>query len=789
VTGAAPDVWLDAQGAQNRAHFDRGIPRFINEQLRHVVQQAPDQIRAVALNPALPLTGNLNWLLGSGRIRWDGGLGPRPTPLPRIYHAMSPFELDRSLDDLWPRWARSPDVKTVITLFDLIPLVFADHYLRDPMIRSRYLARSELVRNADQVLAISQTTADDATRLLDVPPERITVIDAGVSNQFADAYGSKDEARHIVNRRLPELRPGFLLYVAGIEFRKNIERLIAAYGLTSPAFRTRHQLVITCRLRPEDAAHLGRCRKEAGVSAADLVLTGYVTDAELAALYRTCELFVFASLYEGSGLPILEAMACDVPVIASKTATSPEILGDDAGLFDPYDPYDIARVLEATPADEPLMERLRERSRERVTHYTWDHVAERTLEGYERVAARSARRPRSRRPRIAMFTPWPPEASGIAAYNLRLVRELGRSIDVDIVVGQRENAYAPPQEAGVQLVPIHDLRGREALRAYDRLVYCMGNSDFHGYIYESLRHRRGVVIAHDVRLTGFYGWYAGRERPEDPAGRLDERIRAMYGNRLGALPDGYAPTPETQSALGIYMTQEIQEYAEHIVVHSRYARDILCLDRPQVRSAPPVTVLPLAFPSTSADREPATEPAAPLVVSFGVVSSVKNPQVLIEAFALLARERRGARLVFAGGAEESELARWRAVAADAGVADRVELLGHTSERRWEQLLRVADLAIQLRSISNGEASAAVTECLAAGLPTIVTDHGWAAELPAEAVIGVPVELTAPVLAGAMRSVIDAPSLAAALSKSGREHAESNSFPAMAERYLELLGLT
>src|SRR4051812_49030076 len=81
VTPTAPDVWLDAQGAQNRAHFDRGIPRFINEQLRHVVQQAPDQVRAVALNPALPLTGNLNWLLGSGRVRWDGGVGPHPAPL------------------------------------------------------------------------------------------------------------------------------------------------------------------------------------------------------------------------------------------------------------------------------------------------------------------------------------------------------------------------------------------------------------------------------------------------------------------------------------------------------------------------------------------------------------------------------------------------------------------------------------------------------------------------------------------------------------------------------------
>src|SRR4051794_40531341 len=98
----------------------------------------------------------------------------------------------------------------------------------DPRVRSRYHTKAELVRHADHVLTLSATTAQDAERLLGVDRRRMTVIDAGVSNHFAQAFGSRAEAQHIVRRRFPQIRPGFLLYVAGIEFRKNIPRLIAA---------------------------------------------------------------------------------------------------------------------------------------------------------------------------------------------------------------------------------------------------------------------------------------------------------------------------------------------------------------------------------------------------------------------------------------------------------------------------------------------------------------------------------------------------------------------------------
>ncbi|HWH12705.1 MAG TPA: glycosyltransferase [Solirubrobacteraceae bacterium] len=783
-------IWLDAQGGQNRTHFDRGIPRYVNEQLRAIVDLAPSVVAGVGVNPALPLTGNLDWLLGSGRLEWNRHGPTGPAAKPQIYHVMSPIELDRSLDEIWPVWARVPGIKTVVTLFDLIPLIFEHHYLRQPQLRERYLARLELVRCADQVLALSQTTADDAIERLRIRPDRVTVVDAGVANGFAmrgDSVASRDR----ILGRFRALRPGFMLYVAGIEFRKNIERLIEAHGLTSASFRANHQLVITCRVASDERERLTALGRRAGLNAGDLLLTGYVDDLELAGLYRGCALFVFASFYEGSGLPVLEAMACGAPVAASNTSTSPEILGDRDATFDPFDPRDIARVLEATLGDADLITRLRERSRRRVARYTWRHVAERSLAGYRRALEGVGRvaPPRLTRRRLALFTPWPPDRSGIAGYNRRLVQELGRHVDVDVVVGGPKETYARPAEPGAHLVHIDDVGWQRDLRLYDRLVYCMGNSHFHGHVYKALQERRGTVIAHDVRLTGFYGWYSGTERPSDPIGRLGERIGAMYGDRVGTF-DARPPTPSEQSALGIYMTHEIQEYADRLVVHSEYAADILRLDRPPSGpEAPVVTVVPLAFPDAPRRSAPrGVDPQAPLIASFGVVSSTKNPQVMIEAFALLAADRPGGRLVFLGGADPVELDRWRAVAAGAGVGDRVEIHGHASHREWDRLLGEADIALQLRLVSNGEASAAVADCMAAGLPVVVTDHGWFAELPDDAVVKVPVEIGPEDLAGAMCAVLDVAGRADQLASRAREHARANSFEAVAASYLEVLDL-
>jgi glycosyltransferase involved in cell wall biosynthesis len=784
-------VCLDAQGSQSPQHHDRGIARYVVEHVRALHRAQPNALHSVLLNPTLALTGNLNWLIGKGLIGWtssDRRIDRRAGDLPAIYHVMSPFELTQSIDALWPTWARGSSVRTVVTLYDLIPLVFAEHYLRDPVVRASYQTRLEFVRSADHVLAISRTTAKDAIEHLGIHPDRISVIDAGATEKFATMYSSPAVAWEVLRHRLPGLRPGYLLYVAGFEFRKNLQRVIEAYGILSPDRRADHQLVIACRMLPSETETVRGWAKAAGIDPEHLVLTGYVSDIELGALYHACTLFIFASLYEGSGLPILEAMSCGAPVVASNTSTGPEILGDTDGTFDPYDPAAIARCLTAVVDSAATLAALAQRSRQRVDDYTWKAVAEHSQHAYEHMLQTRPLRRRCHRARIALISPWPPEQSGIADYSFRLARELGEQVDVDVIVDNPIDSYAPPKEPGVRLAHSSSFRATEQLRQYDRLVYCMGNSAFHGHVYKLLRERPGAVLAHDVRLTGFYRWFAEQECPENPAGRSRERIEALYGTRLppsaiaGGMPDW-----DEQAALGIYMTREIQQYAEQIFVHSHHAREVLELDRGPLDRPVPISVLPLALPPTAPRGHRSLDPS-PLIASFGVVSEVKGLATLIGAVALLVENYPEIRLTIAGPGEQAELERWRDFAADAAPAAAITVTGHLPPTRYEQLLRDVDIAVQLRTLSNGEASAAVVDCLAAGIPTIVSDLGWASELPTNTVARVPIDCTATHLAAHLEQLIESDDVRQRLSHGAHAYAREHSFAEVATKYLRLLEL-
>ena len=389
---------------------------------------------------------------------------------------------------------------------------------------------------------------------------------------------------------------------------------------------------------------------------------------------------------------------------------------------------------------------------------------------------------------MALVTPWPPEHSGISDYNLRLARELGKRIDVDIVTAGPAEEYAKPLEQGVQLIGATDRRWLEPLRQHDRVLYCMGNSLFHGHVYELLQRRPGAVVFHDVQLTGFYGWQAGRERPEEPAVALAGSIHSMYGSRLPADVSSEGPPEwERQLALGIYMTREIQNLAEACFVHSRLASELLELDRGALDRGVPVQVLPFGMPPRT-DVPRAEVSAAPLVVSMGVVNEVKGLAGLISAFALVAAKRPTARLVIAGPTDEAESRRWHEYAREHAPDADIEIPGHVDGERYAALLTEADLAVQLRLVSNGEASAAIADCLSAGVPTLVTDIGWAGELPADVVSHVPVGTEPAQLAQRIEGLLADDARLNALSRAALEHARVHSFARVADAYLAALEL-
>ena len=773
------DVWLDAQGAQSRYHSDRGIPRYISEHIRALVGAAPERVQAVGIQATEPLTSNLSFLLGSGRLVQRRPTQPPPAPLPRIYHVMAPFDLDSPLTQVWPTWARQPSIATVVTLYDLIPLLFADHYLADPALRARYLTRVELVRAASHVLAISETTANDAMQHLGIPKSRITVIDAGVAAPFKTTT-----ARRQGPARFSNLEPDYILYVGGIDFRKNVERLILAYARVDGGVRSRHQLVITCKVLPEERAALEKLAADAGLPAGRLILTGYVDDVELAALYGAARLFVFPSFYEGSALPILEAMAAELPVAAARASTSPELLGDVEATFDPFDVEDMAATIQRCVTDEALLGRLRQRSQRRTAsgRYTWERVAERTLEAYD-LTVRQHRNSQGRK-RIAWFTPWPPERSGVADYSQCLVAALAEHVDVDVIVADGV-VYESPTVPGVRLIPYGEYKQwSQFMGQPDRVVYSMGNSPFHGWIFDAMKDRPGVVLVHDAWLYGFHSWRARASGDVDWVTHLSAQIDAAYATQLGAGRfRNQAPTVDEAHRLGICLTSDVQERAEELIVHCQYAADVLRFDWRGRGAPPPVHVVPHAAPPVANRR---TRPASPIVLSHGIVSEAKALTTLIEAFARVATRHPEVRLVLAGDASGGEAERWLALAHVHGIADRVELPGFLPNEEYEPLIANASVGVQLRLVMHGEASGAVSRNLAAGVPTIVTDGGWFAELPRSAVVHVPPAVSVERLEAEIERLLVDQDHADKVARGAQEYAARISFAAVARAHLDVL---
>jgi glycosyltransferase involved in cell wall biosynthesis len=385
----APDsVWLDARGTQSAAHGERGVARYVAEHTKALLASAPEAIGAIGLDRAVPIPPSMQALEGSGLISWQTSTRTDGPPLPAIYHVMSPFEMTMTLEEIWPVWIRRSEARVVVTLYDLIPLVMREEYLTESSwghMGTVWTARLGLIRAAHQVLTISQRTAEDAVERLGIPEDRITVIHSGVSGQLSSLVQTRGQALDLLARQRPRIRPGFLLYVGGDDARKNMEGTIRAYARLPAPLRSEHQLVIACRIGPLRRFELRTFAASLGIAGNEIEITGFVSDQELTALYRACELFIFPSLYEGAGLPILEAMSCDAPVAASNTSSIPELLGDLEATFDPADPADIARCLREVLEDPVAVDSLRERSRRRLGVYTWDRVAKETITGYERA--------------------------------------------------------------------------------------------------------------------------------------------------------------------------------------------------------------------------------------------------------------------------------------------------------------------------------------------------------------------------------------------------------------------
>lgn len=779
-----PRLVFDLQATQSAEHGDRGIARYVKEHARALV--ARDAVELLTINPNLPFPRRLDQdLLASARLTWNTRTAVRRAADrgPLAWYVGSPFEVSAFAEgDAPPHLVRS-SMPVVATLYDLIPLVHPERYLADPTFEQRYRARLQLVCEADLLLTISERTRADALRLLGLDPAKVVTIGSGVAPFFAPP-GPGDDPAGLLARRLPQIRTPYVLTVAGGDPRKNTERLLRAWAQVPADVRADRQLVVACSVIPPIRRAWLDEAEAAGLGPDEVVITGWVDDEALRALYQRAELFAFPSLYEGFGLPVAEAVACGCPAVTSSTSSLPEVLDLPAATFDPTDVDAMAATITRGVVDDGFRALLRARGRERADGLSWGAVADRTLAALDRLEER----PAGPMPvRIALVGPAPPTASGIADYNAALLPALAERAEVDVFsTSARPAALAttpvrwfPPKALGRTLSPW----------SYDAVVYTVGNSDDHHDTYELAEEFPGVLWLHDARLAGLYITYA-RERV--PAGDergvefLRSRLHRQYRRRLGGDVDlSPAAAPPAYGGAGLGMTEELASRARAVVVSSPLGARLLRLDLGPDARVPPVAVLPIAAPPVVAASSPRAGAGAPVLASLGIVGPAKAPEVLIGALARLRRARPGATLVFAGFVPADYRAEIERLVDVAGVADAVTITGHLPRTEYERHLATATCAVQLRRWTNGESSAALTDCLAWGLP-VVTNVASAAELPAGVVSLVPPSAGPAELAAHLEALLDRPERLGELTAAGQGYAASWGYPEVTAELVRLI---
>jgi glycosyltransferase involved in cell wall biosynthesis len=266
----------------------------------------------------------------------------------------------------------------VITIHDLSYKLLPNCYtLRNRLYLERLTERS--ISLSDKIIAISENTKKDILQNYKIKEEKIKVIYEGVDEVFHPMADLKEEASAMVKAKYG-ISGNFILMVSLISPRKNMVNLIKAFSLLKKKGAADHQLVIVGK----KGWFFEEVFREAENSnySKDIIFCDFVSRYDLVTLYNAADVFVYPSLYEGFGLPLLEAMACNCPVVASDCSSIPEVCSDAAILVDPLDPGAFAEAISQVINNRTLRESLIEKGRLRINNFSWEKTARETIDLY-----------------------------------------------------------------------------------------------------------------------------------------------------------------------------------------------------------------------------------------------------------------------------------------------------------------------------------------------------------------------------------------------------------------------
>lgn len=653
---------------------------------------------------------------------------------PDVYHVWSLFEGDAIFGEAVP-WLTLPRVPvTSVTTYDLIPALFPDAYLGDVVSRASFNRALAVAQRFDLHLTISDATKRDVEQIVRLDPARVITMSGDV-DPFFRVLAPHERRRGVIWSLLGER--AFLLYVGGPDFRKNILGILEAFAPIAASLTERHDLVLVLDLDGDATARLQARAAELGI-ADRVIVTGFVDDSTLRELYNACSLFLFPSIYEGLGMPVIEAMRCGAPVLVGDNSSLVEIVPDPALRFNAGDAGAIAAAMRRALADPAVLARMRAYSAKRAAAFGWDRSADIALASWSETVAQTQAVPQTtRRPRFAMFTPLPGEKTGIADYSADFVPSLARHADMELFV---DDVLALDLDAVA--VPVrHHVEFTARASRYDAVVYQLGNSPYHYYMLPYMRRHPGVVVLHDAYI-GHLG--------HDPADSLPF-VQAIIDEEGGAARDLVEGCGDAFSAARALIERfpccaSFADGSLGVIVHSGFARSVVrsvansCtgVDIAVLQQYRAGVAMGLRIEKAVARERLGLDPAVEIVGSFGHVASTKGILELIEAFTACNAARRGALLVFVGELEGGPTAATlyaQTILTTIAGREAIRITGFVDQASYDLWLRAIDVAVQLRTVSRGETSGAMLNLLTNATPFIYNRMGAAAEFPPAVALG------------------------------------------------------
>ncbi len=646
-----------------------------------------------------------------------------------VFYITSPFDLN--ITPYQKEWFEG--VRTVATVYDIIPYVWKKKYLSDKTIYARYMRCVQMLRWVDEYLVISQSVKDDMIAYLDFPENHIHVIyGAADSNIFRRISITEQEAQELFSRF--HIQGRYMICTGGDDERKNIAGLIHAYSKIRRELLEIYQLVIVCKLSPASVKRYSQIIQDYKLKGR-VILTNFVSTQDLVRLYNKASLLVFPSLYEGFGLPVLEAWMCGLPVLTSNNSSLGEIGKGAAVLVNAEDTQSITNGINfaLTKAD---LEQLRKNAAKKLDKLCWESVTRTALSVIHTMkpaGAQPTKQPEVKK--IAMFTPLPPIQSGIADYSADILLQLEAEFEIDVYIDRYKADFKESKRIHVYPAKLFD----EKRYAYDRIVYQVGNSLYHAYMFPYIKKYPGIVVLHDYNLKNVLEAMYLYELNQPKT--FVQYLREDYSK---AAVQSYMQHLNTSYTEKFEINGFVTNYAEKIIVHSLYAKKKLLLKNIErnVCVIPHYAVIEqkqnaLTEQKQQEDRNKKTDQF--VFAAFGHIHESKRIIPALHAFGRICREQpdRNLRFQFVGKMAKELRDTFEETLREEDVKEQVCVTGYVPLERFLEHLDQADVCVNLRYPYHGESSGSFMRELAKGKCVVVNRIGSFGEVPEKACLMIP----------------------------------------------------